>query len=559
MAFMQAQSYHVSTLAPVHMGTGETFSPMNYVILEGALYHFSEAQLLTALDSAEFEVTGNDAAAQILKLQRRIHEKREALAGVAEYIVPVSPAYEELYTSRIGQVAQREEQGKGILNSLQIERTAVELYSHEPVLVGSGIKGAIRTALLEHLNNGRNHVPAHIYQINGDNKLEKDAGRDLVRLGKQLESTHFSYRNPSQDPMKYLKVSDARPESGVLSEICFTKSVQLQPGREKPPSSVTQRLQVISPFQWAAFSMDVRLAFSGEERLTQFKQTLKSPDADASCLPKTFVELAKRCNAFYLPMLNDEIERNLGNQHFQANARSPDWLIALHELLAGELGQALANGQAFLLNLGKHGGALLKTLNGTRAIKILKAKQRSFRPMPSEERLAAQKDGQTSSLMPFGWVLLHQANLALPQCEQHLKKLLEPRVLLQDDINRKNADRRLAAQKTLQASKEASRKAEVAAAAAAQAEAEQQAMLANMTPEQKQLHALCERMRQGEGRNQGPGCKLAQDLGSVVAGFVNADSNSKMAALTTAREIYSHLGVDLKKNKKVKEKLDQLR
>jgi CRISPR-associated protein Csm5 len=76
----------------------------------------------------------------------------------------------------------------------------------------------------------------------------------------------------------------------------------------------------------------------------------------------------------------------------------------------GELDQKLKAGQAFLIRLGRYGGADNKTLTGegVASIKIMGAKgeKPTFEPTTKTVWLAAQYDTDQKHLIPFGWAVV---------------------------------------------------------------------------------------------------------------------------------------------------------
>src|SRR5207237_7974826 len=68
--------------------------------------------------------------------------------------IRVSKANSEFYLQRVGNIVQREGTGE-VINKLEIDRTAFNPVSRLPVLFGSSLKGAIRTALLDARNAGQ--------------------------------------------------------------------------------------------------------------------------------------------------------------------------------------------------------------------------------------------------------------------------------------------------------------------------------------------------------------------------------------------------------------------
>lgn len=77
-----------------------------------------------------------------------------------------------------------------VINKLEIDRTAIDPITRLPILFGSSLKGAVRTALLDQINNGDKARPN-----------EKSQG---------LQQRLFDYQQCfEQDPMRLVQFADA--------------------------------------------------------------------------------------------------------------------------------------------------------------------------------------------------------------------------------------------------------------------------------------------------------------------------------------------------------------
>ncbi|HWO41202.1 MAG TPA: RAMP superfamily CRISPR-associated protein, partial [Candidatus Eisenbacteria bacterium] len=210
-------------LSPVHIGTGDSYEPTNYVIEDGGLYEFDTGTamgILSQQERAELSriTAGQPSSRMVQAIQRFFYDRRSRLLSVAVNRVLVSNGVAALYRDRIGQVAQREARGREILNALEVARTAYNPISRQPTLMGSSLKGAIRTALLDQLNNGRT-TP----ETNGLHPFQ--GKRDLFRYSQpRLEL--------ERDPMRLVHISDASwrgdPESPA-AEVFFAANVKKTP------------------------------------------------------------------------------------------------------------------------------------------------------------------------------------------------------------------------------------------------------------------------------------------------------------------------------------------
>ncbi|MFN3785281.1 MAG: RAMP superfamily CRISPR-associated protein, partial [Thiothrix sp.] len=153
---MESVNLHITPLSPVHVGIGEDYEPTNYVMEEGTLFAFDSDVASRVLTERQRKDLLNMVSKPthrpedlIKQVQDFFHNNRKPLAAASSHFLPVSAGVFALYQKRVGQSANRESGGKSVVNKLEIQRTFFNPYSQQPVIPGSSIKGAIRTALLD--------------------------------------------------------------------------------------------------------------------------------------------------------------------------------------------------------------------------------------------------------------------------------------------------------------------------------------------------------------------------------------------------------------------------
>lgn len=407
MRFLHQTHLRISTLAPVHIGCTDDYSPTNYVIEENALFAFDHVAAADALAAPVREqllkiVSGRISDSLLLKIQSFIYQQREALMAASHHFLPVAAGIAQLYRERIQQAAQTESSGRSVMNKLTIERTFYNPANQQPLLPGSSLKGAIRTALLDSVNQGRE------LQKVEDHKTHKPRNENNQELQQRL----LSYRMGSleKDPMRLVQIADAAWSGGedvACSEIRFAVDRPKRENKDDPAKrtmaedkGLYQMLETIPGWRFRAFQSELILL---KPDGIQQQQKLPTPD-----LRWSLSDIVRACNAFYRPLLERELK--------MLNERSythPDWHRLMQNLLGGELGQTLDAGKAFLLRVGRHSGAEAVTLNGVRSIKIMlgrdpeTGKQRSTNePQARTVWLAAEHQDARSEMQPFGWLLV---------------------------------------------------------------------------------------------------------------------------------------------------------
>ena len=145
-------------ISPIHIGTGEAYEPLNYVIDRGAddkyyMYVFDEFEFFKKLDEKskdEFmKIMDRSSNISLLKLQSFI-KNRMALAKNLHYRkILVSKDFGKEYIEKAGKIVQIEKDAQEIINKLLVEKTFISPNLKKAIIPGSSLKGAIATAFWE--------------------------------------------------------------------------------------------------------------------------------------------------------------------------------------------------------------------------------------------------------------------------------------------------------------------------------------------------------------------------------------------------------------------------
>jgi CRISPR-associated protein Csm5 len=269
--------------------------------------------------------------------------------------------------------------------------------------------------------------------------------------------------------------------------------------RKSQADNLYQILECVSPGLYRGFAGRLTLQ-SLAALANQFTDKLPASD-----LRFDIQQIARACNAFYRPILEEELQK------MQARGFvDKDWAKAMQALLQASA-EHQARGEAFLLRVGRHSGAESVTLNGVRSIKILRGKDPETGRMRTDQEanaltwwLAARDKDQTQELMPFGWIIVEVvqdgqdaadweplqslcANLAAP-----IHDLAQKLQAKESDLARLRTE--IEAQR--QAEEAERRRQEEAAAQRAREEAERQARLATLTPNMRKVEEFIAKAQQ---------------------------------------------------------------
>ena len=353
MEFMQTRKITISTLSPVHIGCGVDYEPTNYVMDEDCLYPFpwiDEAAFATEeqLKSLLAQAGSIQGLWKIFHSELHLNTMK-SLAG-------------RFLTMKSGIKKQQDQRIQQMQFPLIIERTAFDQITDLPILPGSGLKGAIRTALLEFFAQQRS----------------ANASRN-GQLQESLLGGSFA-----SDPLRLLKVSDA-----MLVENCIepTRILSKQSRHRKDNSitsvrDATQNFpECVEPFLAKAFHSEITIM---ENRNTWLEAGQKRQVSNIS-----FDQIALACNTFYK-------ERLEAHSKMLEITDCGSWYEQIMPLVT----QAIREKRGFLLRIGKYAGADYLALKQYRRIKTKYERNPTAETLPISTNRC--HDGQNA--YPFGWI-----------------------------------------------------------------------------------------------------------------------------------------------------------
>ncbi len=382
-AFTEVHALAFTPLTPIHIGCGEDFEPTSYVIDGNVLYQFDPSQLsLTEADRRALTAAVNRREDDAIRaVQSFFFSKRTECKAISRLQVPVAAGVAEWYAKRVGQVAQREAGGATVSNQLEIERTAHHPYTGQPYLPGSSLKGSIRTAWLNHIDD--KPAPQR-------NPQEKPTERSSEVEAELLDGRFAT------DPFRLVKISDAHGErvtARVLFAVDRDKQQRSRNG-QRIEKNLFVRREVIAAAQFRALHGEIRF-----DLLPERDEPEKTPRKDKRIAG--LEQLARACNQFYLPRLRADLD--LIRRRFADDT----WVDGVKDLL-DTLKSDFDGGRIMLLRVGRHSGAESVTLEKRRWFQIRGGKRRPtyWSRDATTIWLAAERENSLAELLPFGWLLV---------------------------------------------------------------------------------------------------------------------------------------------------------
>ncbi len=321
--------YKITTLSPLHIGSGEEYE-LNFNLLykDGFIYIYDEFKLV------EFFILKN------IEIPTKIEALKENILRFKDEIIASNLHKRKIFSS-----------------FTQISKPVLEQVStqNNPIITGSSIKGAIKTAYIYRMvQNDELKGAEKDFKIK--NKLINEK-KDLIKRidGKITNITKTIFRN--------LKISDSFTP---LSTQIF-KSINIK----KEKSHQSKRGEKVN--QIANFTESIKVGESTEI-------TINISD-------KYFDDLKTVCNEYYQLAFNKEFDN-----YFLNKLKFPKINLKPNQ---------------FLLNIGRFSGAELKSIEEIRSLSRTGADvdwETSARTYALEKNIQDNTYFE-NSLLPFGWLL----------------------------------------------------------------------------------------------------------------------------------------------------------
>ena len=327
-------------LSPLHIGTGKEIEPLDYIIKGERLYRLSFERFVTDMNENErttFEgILDKGNLLEIRKyVEERINVERNTL-----YSMEVSTPIITLYNAKIGNI-----QNQLLINPF-IRTESVSM----PLMPGSSIKGAIRTAVISKLANSSG-LPK-----------PKD-----FREENEFESAVLGYKDGKDDPFRGIKIRDKilENDSTIIREI---RNVSKKDGRLQ-----SNNMQIICEVSHSSLTGKT-VEFETE---VSFDDALFSTHFLSKILTRE--QIVKSCTDFYRDKMEKEHEKFYKNSEVEKYSK---------QLLSTTL-----DNNSFLVRVGRFSGVESVTLDNYRNPKP-----------PGNKTMWGTSRNLAESRYPMGWI-----------------------------------------------------------------------------------------------------------------------------------------------------------
>lgn len=347
-------------LSPVHIGSGEMLSPLEYQAVEeqSGRYYVYTIDFDGWINSLTPDKSKAVAAEFSVSTQNKIWQFLRNEIDKDIFIKTKSKASKDIYDKYLKRLSAQTGSGKAysLKNQSKNELAAALRNAHTSAMIipGSSIKGAIRTAIIDYRDDKGELKQAY------DKKLEEWFGKIPENAFKQLKVSDFELLPDESEFVQPVQYNQKDPEERLMNPICEVAPVSTKPKYGK--------------LYLGNFAADTEA---------------KVP------LPEwTFENLCKVCNKFYLKRFQDEYNKFYTLPHF----------VQAKKFIDENIRNKLHTENALLLRVGHYSHVECVTVENS-APKT-RPNPRTRKPMPfGTTRTLA------NGIYPFGWILLHKCSV----------------------------------------------------------------------------------------------------------------------------------------------------
>lgn len=279
---MTTLRFTATPLTPIHIGSGETLAPEDYLLRDDQLIRFNRSAVLRAMKP---EVRRELETA----LDRNQFERaQEIVRGACD---PVRHALGRIGISDESRDALRTlvANPESPVRNREVHPFVRNPHTGRPFVPGSSLKGAIRTAIVNHFT--KEHLAGIASAVAGADDRSK--ARTL-----ENQALNFEFRNLENDPLRLFKVADADLPDGSTR---IDRALHVQRG--KPPGDIQMHFErLLSQGDGEPVPFEVELEL---DEVALADRRVKEMIGRAL----SFDLIRKACNTFYTGRLLAEHQR----------------------------------------------------------------------------------------------------------------------------------------------------------------------------------------------------------------------------------------------------------
>lgn len=352
-------------LTPVHIGSGESLEPMDYVINSDSgksFFHHIDLKAWVQNHPDPQELADFFGNSRLPAIRRRIHEEVDL-----DYFG--GPGI-RIDNQEIVKAYQEELGDQGSANRLLIDRAVSNPDTQSLLIPGSSIKGAIRTVIIDYLDREMG--------LQLKNAAASDKGDRSINYNGQLEKFLGQIRD---SVFKGLKISDCQAGMGKAQIVSAIESRQ-NPGKIATPKNNCMATLSFSTNDHTR-SLYGKMSIGHPQWGSDPHLTIKNEKFDLS-------RIRDLCNQFFLKRFQNELAKFYNLPHLKDTAA----VVKKVQSRILESGQ-----EGMLLRIGHYSHIECMTITDNKPQTRWDKKGNKPYPYGTTRTLA-------NGLYPFGWVLL---------------------------------------------------------------------------------------------------------------------------------------------------------
>ncbi|SDN98480.1 CRISPR type III-A/MTUBE-associated RAMP protein Csm5 [Desulfonauticus submarinus] len=232
--------YRLKVLSPVHVGYGDVYEPTNFVVdaQKKELLVLNIDKFLLNLPGEELKQFSSicklGTSYALVKLYQFMSNQLDFVKSHSEIIVRKIKLVSG-FVEHFNKVKNLSKDKLNELNKFSINSLSYNPNNNLPIIPGSSIKGAIRTAILNY------------YQDRADKKVIKEA--HYKKKSTVLEKQILKFKDATDDILKRIKVSDFVPIGEVKTKVVYAVNRKKDGRRASGPYQIFEIIEPGAEFE----------------------------------------------------------------------------------------------------------------------------------------------------------------------------------------------------------------------------------------------------------------------------------------------------------------------
>jgi CRISPR-associated protein Csm5 len=312
-----AKKQYTATITPltgVHIGTGETLTPLDYKIAtkmgkvdfkKPMYFKFSSDKILARLIAEEKDLTAFDRASvsgNMKELQQFFHGHCREISDT-EYPCDVTTGFIQTY--------KKNHDKDPLDNAAEVLPMYHAEGSSRPTIPGSSIKGSVRTAILNYLLADPDYKKRYDELLHGYDALlaernDRVLARNIAHYETTMQKKLLDYNDAKNDPFRSLSIGDCIFKASGTQLTGLLKNISC--GKTSGELASLDKLQIQAEVLRGTL-LGGKTSAETVISIDTDLQAIHFPKENKKITPLSMQEIIDSCNDFYWSAFQDEYDR----------------------------------------------------------------------------------------------------------------------------------------------------------------------------------------------------------------------------------------------------------